>query len=87
MGHVVQAAGSGYRQIALPNGVLLAPGQSATISNADFAKIPSAWIGTLILNVNSAAPDPGSAPVLVLGLSDVVPAGTAPGTVIVRRTS
>jgi hypothetical protein len=83
MGRRIQI-GSGYFNIALPNGKVLSQGQTDTLTDAQWAAIPAGEIGTMIIDLGGAT---DTSNVLVLGPSDPVPVGTLAGTVIVRTTS
>lgn len=57
MGHLVQIA-AGLRGVELPDGSVLAGGAQKTLSDADYAKIPAAMIGSIVTNLSSSVADP-----------------------------
>ncbi len=57
MGRLVEVA-DGQRGLALPDGGVYAAGDQVTLSDAEFAEVPSEWIGPLLTDLGSAAEPP-----------------------------
>ena len=83
MGRLVKI-GTGYRNIALPNGQVLSADEQTTLSDAQWASIPLGEVGTMIIDLGAVT---DTSNLLVLDASEDVPDGTAAGTVIVRRAT